>query len=139
MLRGALKHAYIATFFGYSAPTSDLEAVELMKTAWGDPSSRELEEIEIIDVKTDDELHNTWQSFIHSHHYRVTNEFSQSLLGQHPRRTCEALWMQLMMVQWNISNEVPHPAGWDEMIRFYEVLKSDEDTYNANNVPKGKT
>jgi len=52
------------TIFGYSAPKSDVEAIELMKGAWGDKYKRNLEQIEIIDVKEEAELSNTWDDSI---------------------------------------------------------------------------
>jgi hypothetical protein len=39
----------MVTIFGYGAPKSDTEAVDLMKAAWGKVSDRNLEQVEIID------------------------------------------------------------------------------------------
>ena len=43
------------TIFGYSAPKSDVEALDMMKRAWGKVDDRKLEEIEIIDIKDENE------------------------------------------------------------------------------------
>jgi hypothetical protein len=91
VLRARLRDAFAIAIFGYSAPKSDHEALDLMKEAWGDTSSRELEQTEIIDI-TKDELTTSWSPFIHTHHYDVHREFADSWLRHHPRRSCEALW-----------------------------------------------
>jgi len=98
LLRMAMKNAYILTIFGYSAPESDLEAVGLMKQAWGDPSARQLEEVEIIDIKPEAELRKKWDPFILGHHYRTCASFYDSFTANHPRRTCDAMWRMLMDV-----------------------------------------
>ena len=48
------------TIYGYSAPQSDVEAIQIMKEAWGIVEDRDLEEVEIIDIKSEDELRETW-------------------------------------------------------------------------------
>jgi hypothetical protein len=95
-LESFLKHAYMFTIFGYSAPKTDVEAIELLKKGWGDPQVRKLEEIEIISTTPKEELANTWKDFIHTHHYGTTKSFYESWTWIHPRRTCESLWEALM-------------------------------------------
>jgi hypothetical protein len=56
LVQQVLRRAFVVTFFGYSAPKTDVEAIELLKTGWGPPTSRVMEEIEIIDIKNEDEL-----------------------------------------------------------------------------------
>jgi hypothetical protein len=130
ILQERLKHAYILTIFGYGAPKTDVEAVDLMKQAWGSPELRNLEEIEIIDIKNEDELATTWKDFIHTHHYRVTHNFFESWIPNHPRRTCEAMWNQLMEVQFIDRNPVPRevgfPAIWDWYKQLHDHEKADE-------------
>lgn len=50
-LKRELRSAKRMTIFGYGAPETDVEAVDLMKTAWGDPNQRNLELVEIIDIQ----------------------------------------------------------------------------------------
>jgi hypothetical protein len=125
-LRQALRHAYMVTIFGYGAPTSDLEAVQLMKEAWGDTDDRNLEEVEVIDIKTDEELRHTWKDFIHSHHYRTVGNFYDSWIANHPRRTCEAMWNQLMEVQYLKANPVPRSLDFLDLWNWYKPLLSVE-------------
>jgi hypothetical protein len=123
-LRRALRHAYILTIFGYAAPQSDVEAIELMKSAWGDKHLRAIEQIEIIDIKGDEELWNTWKSFIHTHHYDVTKDFYKSSMGLFPRRTCEAEWNYHMpeKLAFYPHNPIPRKIGFEELWEWYSPL-----------------
>ncbi len=115
MLRQALKHAYVLTIFGYSAPASDVEAVELMKEAWGRPAARELEQIEIIDIRSEEELYGNWEPFILEHHYEVTSDFFNSWVMNHPRRSCEAVWRQFMEVEFLDGTPPPRTESLQEL------------------------
>lgn len=118
-----LAKAYLVTIFGYAAPPSDAAAIDLMQSAWGTNESREFEEIEIIDIKTEGELAETWDSFIHSHHYSTTDSFYNSLIFDHPRRTCEAMWAQFMEAKWIDGNPAPrNTADLKELQDWYSTL-----------------
>ncbi len=78
------------TIFGYGAPETDIEAVELLKDAWGTSEDRSMEQFEIIDLLPKKELRNRWDSFIHSHHYDVVDNYFKSSLALNPRRTSES-------------------------------------------------
>jgi hypothetical protein len=125
-LRYALANAYVVTIFGYGAPMSDAAAMEIMSDAWGGPDKRNLEEIEFINTAPEDELIETWSRLIHTHHYRVTGDYFSSLLGGFPRRTCEAVWEQLMEANFLDHEPVPHFDSledlrtWAAEIRSYE-------------------
>ena len=99
LTRYYLERAYMFTIFGYSAPKTDVSAIALLKEAWGEVENRSLEEIEIIDIKSDEELRDTWKDFIHTHHYSCHKSFFDSSLGKFPRRTCEATFDRLMNVR----------------------------------------
>ena len=79
-----------ATIFGYGAPVSDVEAVQLMNDAWGTPEDRDMEQFEVIDITPEDQLRARWNGFIHSHHYQTCNDYFRSSLALNPRRTCES-------------------------------------------------
>tara|TARA_B100000959_G_scaffold232853_1_gene249945 strand:+ start:4254 stop:5267 length:1014 start_codon:yes stop_codon:yes gene_type:complete len=119
-LKKYLKNAYIVTIFGYGAPKSDVEAIELMKQAWGSSEDRNLEEIEIIDLKDDDELAETWEDFIHSHHYRVCSNFYDSWIANHPRRSCEAMWDMLMQCNFCDDNPIPQYNNFENLWEWYK-------------------
>ena len=127
-LEDLLKNAFMVTIFGYGAPDSDVQAVELLKKAWGSPDSREFEEIEIIDVRNEDELRETWSPFIHSHHYRVEDDFYDSWIANHPRRTGEAYLNQFIKAMFIENNPLPKNAGFEELWEWYERLQYVENT-----------
>lgn len=105
--RGVLEHAFLFTIFGYGAPESDAAAVGLMSESWGDPQTRNMEEIEIIDIVDEDTLCSRWDGFIHSHHYGVCGNYLGSLLAAHPRRSVEAMWAQFLDAKFVDGNPIP--------------------------------
>src|ERR1022692_584509 len=113
VLRRVLKDAYVLTVFGYSAPKSDIEAVALMKAAWGPASGRSFEQVEIVDKKAENELTKTLAEFIHTHHYQTSSDFYESWIGAHPRRTCDAMWNQLMKCRFLSRGDIPRHLDFD--------------------------
>lgn len=95
-IRNKLKRAYLVTIFGYSAPKTDIEAITLMKEAWGSIDQRNLEDFEFIDIRNEDDLLQSWAEFVHSHHYTVHDNFFSSSLGMNPRRTTVELFDRTM-------------------------------------------
>lgn len=85
------KDAFTLTIFGYGAPASDQDAVELLRAAWLARSDRTFEHIEIIDNAQQSFLHDRWSAFAPTDHYRVARAFEQSRLARWPRRSCESL------------------------------------------------
>lgn len=73
--RQNLNKAYMITIFGYSAPKSDVEALDMMKRALGKVDDRKLEEIEIIDIKDENEAKESWSDFINIDHYSYHTHF----------------------------------------------------------------
>lgn len=120
-LSNALEHAYIVTIFGYSAPKSDAEAVAMMKKAWGAIEDRKLEEIELIDIRDEEEVINSWSQFVHTHHYSYHTSFFDSTLAKCPRRTCEATFDRLMNCIW-----LDGSKGFKDNMSFSDI---DELTY----------
>lgn len=85
-------NAFTVTIFGYGAPSSDADAIEILKTAWFNQSQRALEHVEIIDTADNNTLHERWHSFTPTNHYQIRIRLSESRLLQWPRRSCEALF-----------------------------------------------
>jgi len=121
-LQNYLENAFMITIFGYSAPKSDIKAVKLMTEVWGDPENRKLEQIEIIDIKSEDELRNTWSDFIYSHHYDVHNNFFDSWIPNHPRRTYEAYFSQEFEIKFIENNLIPRYNSLDELRNWFAEL-----------------
>ena len=124
-----LKHAFMVSIFGYGAPTSDASAIALLKDAWGSVDERNMEEFEIIDVRDEDDLRETWSRFIHSHHYRVENNFYNSWIANHPRRTGEAYLNQFLKALFIENNPLPKDANFEDLWSWYDRLQEIEDAH----------
>ena len=120
VLEQALNRAWALTMFGYGAPQTDVEAVRVMKTAWGDVNRRELEQTEIIDVRLEDDLTRTWAPFIHTHHYTIRRSFYDSYIAGFPRRSGEALWAQLMECRFFDPHEFPRDADFSGLYNWLQ-------------------
>jgi len=123
-VQGVLKNAFLLTIFGYGAPESDVEAVELLRQGWGE--KRQFEEIEIIDIKPEDELRRTWEPFIFGGHYQAHRSFYDTLLARAPRRSCEQAWQMLMMARFTEDDPIPKAANWPELQAWIASLEEQE-------------
>lgn len=124
-----LKHAFMLTIFGYGAPTSDVSAMELFTEAWGSVDDRVMEETEIVDIKDEDDLCETWSQFIHSHHYQVKHDFYKSWIANHPRRTGEAYFNQFYDSKFIDNNPLPNTASFNDLWAWYDRLQKHEDAH----------
>jgi hypothetical protein len=132
-----IENSYMLTIFGYSAPSSDIEAVKLLKKAWGDLNKRQLEEVSIIDIISENEILMKWDQFIYSHHYKYSNDFFHSYLGMFPRRSCETVFAT---VQLNLapdsSRGFQKDMTWDDIRDILgEVLSEEVQTPKGKNYP----
>ena len=117
------------TIFGYSAPDSDVDAKKLMLDASMKNRSREFYELEIIDIKPEEEIEETWSDFIHSHHYSVIDNFKESYLFHHPRRSTDAFFdAYLMNSPWD-GNPFPEFNDIYEMHQWIEQMLQEENKH----------
>lgn len=129
-----IEHAFMLTIFGYSAPSSDKEAVALLKKAWGNLDKRSLEEVSVIDIVSEEEILDTWKDFIFTHHYNYSNDFFQSYLGMFPRRSCETVFAMFMLnVPPDSSKGFRKDMSWTEIEDLVDQLTTEE-----QNTPAGK-
>ena len=129
----ALKHSFMLTIFGYGAPSTDVEAVELLKKAWNGTKERYMEQVEVIDVKSEDEILNTWEDFIFSHHYDHHTSFYDSWISNHPRRTYEAYYSQYWEAKWIENNPIPQDASFCNLWEWYDELVRVEEAEGVDN------
>lgn len=61
-----------------------------MLTDWKKNPTLELAEVEVVDIKPEEEITETWNEFFVSHHYGISNDIFKSYLFNHPRRSCDA-------------------------------------------------
>ena len=78
------------TIFGYGAPVSDVEAMQLMNMAWGTGQQRSDEQFELIDIRPEEELLELWKDFIYPGHTDYATSYFRSSLAYNPRRTFES-------------------------------------------------
>lgn len=120
-VKQAMRDAFAITFFGYGAPKTDVEAMDLLRAGWGTPTTRQFEETEIINTADADVLTRTWSDFIHTHHFQIYANFYDSLMARHPRRTCEHLWARLMEGRWpKKANDFPSGASFNDLYRWLQ-------------------
>jgi hypothetical protein len=127
-LRDYLKAAFMLTVFGYSAPTTDVEAADLLKEGWGTPAQRNMEQMEIVNRPGSDhaDLEATWQPFIHTHHFEIHDTFNESWMANHPRRSGEAYFNQYWRSQFIENNPVHNATDLAELIRWFAPLMAAE-------------
>lgn len=122
--------------FGYSAPVTDKEAVDLLMQGWGTTDERNLEQTEAINRPGADHeaLRQTWAPFIHSHHYEIHDGFYSSFLARHPRRSIEACWNQYFEVKFVSDHPVPEGfATFEEMTDWFgPLLEAERARAHAN-------
>jgi len=120
-----LKGCLMFTSFGYSAPVTDKEAIDLLKNGWGDINDRDMEQTEIINRPGADKerLRDTWDPFIHTHHYDVLESFYDSFIAKHPRRSIEAYWNQYFETKFISNNTVPKSFdSFDELEKWFKPI-----------------
>ncbi len=127
-LRADLNNAFMVTVFGYGAPISDLAAMNLMHEALGESEDNKLKMIEFIDIKPREEVLETWNPFImnYRYHYKIHQDFYESYIPTHPRRTREAYVEQYLKGIWTV-NPLPRDASLNELHEWIKaILKTEE-------------
>jgi len=114
------------TIFGYGAPKTDVEAITLMNQAYGTADKRNMEQFEIIDIKTEDDVVKTWKEFIHSHHYDYCNDYFKSSLAHNPRRTFESYHQHNlpMTIDEAFSESNPVPSDFNTLNELWDWHKN---------------
>lgn len=127
VLRDFLQRAYFITVFGYSAPTTDVEARELMLGEWRNNPSMELGQINIVDIRTREELETAWEDFFIRQHYGIYKELVDTYLFRHPRRTCDAFAMATLQQQPWRENPFPQLEDLGQIQDWVRPLLDEEE------------
>jgi hypothetical protein len=119
--------AVVATIFGFGAPATDVEAVNLLSEAWGRNEERSMEQFEVIDIAPENELRDKWGIFIYGTHYDIVNDYFKSSLAKNPRRTSEAYFCayQPMTPAESFRESNPVPQNFktlDELWQWHKPL-----------------
>lgn len=119
-LKFILNKAYLVTVFGYSAPETDVEAKQLLLDSWVNNKTRDLAEIELINIESKEHLYENWKDFLVREHYSVCKDFFRSLLLVHPRRSCDAFAMATLQQQPWDENRFPK---FDHLIQLHNWIE----------------
>lgn len=125
-LKYAFQCAYYITIFGYSAPVTDVDARQVMLDALNSNASRVFSEVEIIDISPEELVEENWRDFLYSHHFNIMDNFRDSYLWWHPRRSCEALAAGTLMQDPMSHNPFPEFNTLEEMHKWIEPLIKEE-------------
>ena len=123
------------TIFGYSAPTMDEAAKQLMLEVWKKNESLELTEIEIIDIKSEKEIEETWKDFTFSHHYKIYKDFFGSHIAKFPRRSCDAFAQSSLMCKFLKDNQLPKFDSIEDLHKWMKPLIDEEEKYEKDGTP----
>lgn len=126
----ALQH-YLAncngiTVFGYDAPISDARAIKLLEDAWGGPEKRIMEEIDIINIKSQESLMESWKGFIHESHFAVFSDYFNCSIASFPRRVSEYQFMRFHSGLWMDNHKIPFGLNFAELEQELEKLLQHE-------------
>ena len=109
-----------------------------MNEAWGTPDKRNVEQFEMIDIRPEEDVKKTWDTFIHTHHYDYCTDFFESSIAKCPRRTSESYFLRCFpnTPEEAFHEEWPIPQGgfatFEEMWAWYQELIDIEDKLKAN-------
>ncbi|MDP3110819.1 MAG: hypothetical protein Q8M71_01800 [Thermodesulfovibrionales bacterium] len=121
LLKIYLSKAFTLTIIGYSAPTTDQEAIDIMKSTW-DKNNRFIERTEVIDIKDEEVLWKQWSPFIVRTYFDCIKDFYQSRIPNFPRRTCDALLYSTRDGFFVEKNPLPRDADFDELSSWLKSL-----------------
>jgi hypothetical protein len=127
-LESALQRGYMLTIFGYSAPKTDIEAVDLLLRGWGANPTFELAQVSIVDIKPEPELHTTWERFLCRTHYGTSTNIWNTWLFRHPRRSGEALAMATLQNDPWHDNPFPKLRSLSHLHAWLAPLIAEEQT-----------
>ena len=124
--------------FGYAAPKSDFEAVNILSESWFLNRKRDVEDIEIIDILPPERVEKHWSKFIPSSYYSIKDDFFKSIIAYNPRRTSESFFHHSFSLNEDEAFAEPNPVPQDfktleEMRAWYKPLVDAENKKNEKN------
>lgn len=134
-LRKNLEHSFMLTLFGYSAPKTDIVAKKMMNKAWDINKTKEYNEIQIVDIKSEEELHETWSDFIVRHHYSCLDSIRNTLIYRYPRRSCVAWGESIMELNPWHDNNLPKFKDIQDLHKWFKPLLKQEKSFEETGEP----
>jgi len=125
-LRRGLAQAKRVTIFGYGAPDTDVEAIDLMSEFWSGVKLRDDEQIEVIDTQPGDFLRQRWNRFIFEGHAEFSNSYFNSSLALFPRRSGESY-----LHQFHPATEAEAMQETNQIPERFEALNEMQDWHRS--------
>jgi hypothetical protein len=88
----------------------------------------------MINSKYEDDLRQTWAPFIVEHHYDTETSLYDSWIAGHPRRSCDAVWRQVMDLEFLEDNPIPLHLPFGEQLAWFRQLVEAEATNSPETV-----
>ena len=121
-----LKSAFVLTIFGYSAPTSDTEAVDMMNLAWRGQRDKIVERVEVIDIQSRETLREKWKPFVSYDHDDYRKSLYDSWIAKYPRRSCEALYAPTVNGRPAEQFPIPQALNFKELYDWFTPIAQRE-------------
>lgn len=134
-LSSHLEHTYLLTIFGYAAPTSDTAAREILLKAWNTNETRELAQVEVIDILPRRQLHERWRDFIVRHHWSCLRRLCQTWLFRSPRRSCETFAFATLQQKPWATRRIPTFRRLDHFQEWIRPLLEEEQALEDEKLP----
>lgn len=136
LLRRKLEIAYMVTIFGYAAPKTDAAARGILFDFWMKNRFKDFGQIEIIDIKSEKEIEQTWSEFFVRQHYDIRKDFQHSYLHRFTRRSCEAFAsMTLFNDPWRSIQEYRGNSLEEYQHLILELIESENQNELDDSVP----
>ncbi len=113
--RSFLNHAAGITIFGYSAPETDAEAYNLLKSTYGESNITTIAPFTIINLKdSEEEQKEKWADIYDNHMLEYTDNFKDTILWTSPRVSLETLFDAILQQQ---------PRDYQKSFKDFETLE----------------
>lgn len=123
-----ISKAGLVTIFGYSAPKTDVEAVNILKSEFSN-TNRFLDNFEVIDKADRNLIKDRWSYFAErtNWHIDVHETFFESILSEYPRRSMEGYVKRNLRGWWGeCSIKYTNNMTFDELQKLVEPLLKNE-------------
>lgn len=137
-LNSYLNNSFLFTIFGYSAPKSDIEAREIMFMAWNKNKRHELNQINIIDIKSKEEIEKCWADFICKDHRGRYNDIRNTQSFRYPRRSCESFGSAIMQLDPWQEKTLPRFKRVEDLQEWILPLVKEEIDFRDKDIPINK-
>ncbi len=134
-----INHAYLLTFFGYSAPKTDVEARELLLNALQKNRTRKLAYLDFIDIANTEAIEANWREFLITWRHGIGDSYWQNYTLYHPRRSCEAFaFATLQQDPWK-DDPIPRFSNFDEIKKWIQPYNTEEEAKKFSGRPLSKS